>query len=224
MSISMQPATRKPRRRSQRGLDAEEKLLQAANEVFWANGYAGSTITQFIAASGLSVGSFYHQFADKDQLLTRGAELVMEDFRTSLASMDLSREVNTTLFALFFQLAVEGRKLVARNRGFYRALTELAQNQFENFGPMATIGPTVVERTVNAMHEYADQLVAPPSRDTVAHAVQIITMCALQTEMGMGPLFPADLETYGQVLARAACGVVNYHGSFTLPPNRQELP
>lgn len=208
---------KKPRKRSQRGIEAEEKLLQAANEVFWANGYAGSTIAQFITASGLSVGSFYHQFADKDELLARGSEGVLEDFRATIAGLDLSRAGNGTLFALFFRMAVEGRKLVARNRGFYRAMSELAQNRFENFGAMAMIAPQVVVRTNDVMPDYADQLAAPPSRDTVAHAVQLITMTGLQTELGMGPLFPADLDAYGRVIARAACGVVGYTGAFDLP-------
>lgn len=212
---------RKPRKRSQRGIEAEEKLLQAANEVFWNNGYAGSTIAQFISASGLSVGSFYHQFADKDELLARATDGVLEDFRATMAGLDLSRQANETLFALFLRLAVEGRKLVARNRGFYRAMAELAQNRFENFGAMASIAPTVVVRTNEAIADYADQLATPPTRETVAHAVQLITMSGLQTELGMGPLFPTDLDAYGAVIARAACGVLGYTGGFDLPTNDQ---
>ena len=215
---------RKPRKRSQRGIEAEEKLVQAANEVFWANGFAGSTIAQIITASGLSVGSFYHQFADKDELLARATDGVLDDFRATFATLDLSRQSNGTLFALFLRLAVEGRKLVARNRGVYRAMAELAQNRAENFGAMAMIAPTVVVRTNEVIGEYADQLAALPPRETVAHAVQVITMCALQTELGMGPLFPTDLEAYGQVIARAACGVVGYTGGFDAPAPRQEKP
>lgn len=217
-------AAKKPRKRSQRGIEAEEKLVQAANEVFWANGFAGSTIAQIITASGLSVGSFYHQFADKDELLARATDGVLDDFRATFTALDLSRQANGTLFALFLRMAIEGRKLVARNRGVYRAMAELAQNRFENFGTMAMIGPTVVVRTNEVIGDYADQLAAAPSRETVAHAVQIITMSALQTELGMGPLFPTDLDAYGRVIARAACGVVGYTGGFALPAPEQEQP
>ncbi|MEZ5751702.1 MAG: TetR/AcrR family transcriptional regulator [Paracoccaceae bacterium] len=224
MPKSTAQPVKKPRKRSQRGIEAEEKLLQAANEVFWANGYAGSTIAQFIATSGLSVGSFYHQFADKDELLARGTEGVLEDFRATIAALDMSRATNGTLFALFFRMAVEGRKLVARNRGFYRAMAELAQNRFENFGAMAMIAPQVVVRTNDALQDYADQLAAPVTRETVAHAVQIITMTGLQTELGMGPLLPSDLDAYGRVIARAACGVLGYTGGFDLGRTDEETP
>ena len=213
----MTQATAKPRKRSKRGLEAEQKLLDAANAVFWANGFAGSTIAQIITESGLSVGSFYHQFADKRELLDRAIEYILDDFRATSERLDLSRTANGTLFVAFHRLSIAGRQLISRNRGFYRATSELAQNQAEGFGPLRIIAPTVVGATNQVIGDYADQLAAPASRETVAHAVQLITMSALQTELGMGPLFPTDDDAFARVIARAACGVLGYKGPTDLP-------
>ena len=221
MSRSAAQTPDKARKRSQRGIETEQKLLSAANEVFWANGFAGSTVAQIISVSGLSVGSFYHQFTDKDELLQRAAEGVLDDFRVTFAQLDLSRDANTCLFALFYRIAREGRKLVARNRGFYRAIAELAQNQFVNYGPLAMIGPTVAVRMNGMIGDYRDQLAEEPSREVVAHAVQLVTMCVLQTELGMGPMFPDELDKFAQAIARAACGVLGYVGPFDLVSTRR---
>lgn len=209
---TLQVAT-KPRKRSKRGLEAEQKFLDAANNVFWTHGFAGCTIAQIIDESGLSVGSFYHQFNDKRELLDRGAENVVEDFRRSFENLELSAAANGTLFQMLHHLVVAGRRLIARNKGFYRALSENAQNQIEGYGPLRIIGPTLIAGVAAEIEGYEDQLAFPPTRETVAHAIQLITMCALQTELGMGPHFPADEEDFASVIARAACGVMGYKGS-----------
>lgn len=206
----------KPRKRSKRGLEAEQKLLDAANTVFWAHGFAGCTIAQIIDASGLSVGSFYHQFNDKRELLDRGTENVVEDFRETFKKLDLSASANRSLFEMLHRLTLSGRALIARNRGFYRALSEIAQNQIDGFGPLRIIGPTVIAGVAAEIDGYSDQLSVPASRETVAHAVQLIIMCALQTELGMGPQFPSDEEEFANVIARAACGVLGYRASTEL--------
>ncbi len=71
-----------PKRR--RGAETEQKFLDAANEVFWLHGFAGSTIARIVEAGDLSVGSFYHLFADKSDLLERATERPLADFRGTL--------------------------------------------------------------------------------------------------------------------------------------------
>ena len=200
----------KSRRRSQRGIEAEQKLLSAANEVFWTHGFAGSTIAQIIEASGMSVGSFYHQFEDKSDLLERGTQRVLDDFQVTFGALDLSRDANGTLFRMFYRLTLEARRMAARNRGFYRAISELAQNQIEGFGPLRALTPKVVAGTNEVIGEYVAPSDVPPRRNSVAHAIQLIAMSAMQTELGMGPLYPTDEEEFAVVIARAACGILGY--------------
>ena len=45
-----------------------ERVLRAALELFGRDGVAGTTLSALRAASGVSVGSFYHHFAGKEQV------------------------------------------------------------------------------------------------------------------------------------------------------------
>jgi AcrR family transcriptional regulator len=54
-----------------------EKLLQAGRKAFASKGFGGASLREdILAASGISAGSFYHQFRDKADLL---AEIVRTD-------------------------------------------------------------------------------------------------------------------------------------------------
>jgi len=205
------------RKLSKRGAETEQKFLDAANEVFWANGFAGSKISQIVASGGLSVGSFYHRFADKTELLGRATDRLLDDFHQTYDSMDLSRTTNGDAFTMLYRLTYSGRRLIARHRGVYRATAELAQNDFSGFGPMQAIGPAVVEAVRDVLPEYADQLPDNHKTADAAYAVQLITMTALQTELGMGPLYPKDPGAFCRVIARAACGVLRYSGQTEAP-------
>jgi len=213
----MPKATFSERKLSKRGQETEQRFLDAANEVFWAKGFAGAKIAQIITAGDLSVGSFYHLFADKSDLLDRAAERVLLDFHAMFDSINLSRDENVDVFTMLYRLSYGGRVLIRRHRGIYRAMAELAQNDFSGFGPMRTIAPTVVEKVQEAMPQYADQLSCGPVPEKTNHAVQLITMTGLQTELGMGPFFPQDLDAFAQVIARAGCGVLGYSGQTQGP-------
>ncbi|MGB0410568.1 MAG: TetR/AcrR family transcriptional regulator [Pikeienuella sp.] len=217
MAQTTQTTLAPKRKLSKRGAKTERKFLNAANDVFWAHGFAGSKISQIVTSGGLSVGSFYHQFTDKTELLERATDRLLADFHKTYVKMDLSRSTNGDVFTMLYRLTYTGRLLIARHRGIYRATAELAQNDFSGFGPMQAIGPAVVEAVRDVLPEYADQM--PQNRKTAdtAYAVQLITMSALQTELGMGPLYPNDLGAFSRVIARAACGVLRYSGQTEAP-------
>ena len=78
----MTAATRstKPRKqpRQQRAHDTRARILDAAARVFAERGYAGGTTNHIAAEAGLSVGSLYQYFPNKDALL---AELTRAHIR-----------------------------------------------------------------------------------------------------------------------------------------------
>lgn len=214
--------SRKPRKRSKRAIETERRFLEAANEVFWAHGFSGSTVMQVIEASGQSVGSFYHQFEDKADLLSRAANNVIKEVNPGLYTLDLSRSANHDVFTLFFRLALEGRHLVERHKGVYRAMSEMAQNNILGFGPLGAIAPTMAKKLNAVMGEYADQLASPPTEAQVNAASQLIATCAMQAGLGMGPMFPADIEGFSHAISRAACGVISYTGQTDHPMVQEE--
>jgi AcrR family transcriptional regulator len=214
-------ANRKPvqskRKRSARAIETERRFLEAANEVFWRDGFAASNIKDIIDTSGQSVGSFYHQFEDKADLLERSSTRVIDDFNSALSNMELSREANGDLFTLFYRLAIEGRSLVERNKGIYRALSEKAQNNLLGYGPLGQMTPTMARKVNAVIGEYGDQLSEPPTEALVKASTQLLATCVMQSGLGMGPLFPQDTEGFAQAIARGACGILAYTGSMEKP-------
>ena len=206
-----------PRKLSKRGAETEQKFLDAANDVFWANGFAGAKIAQIITAGGLSVGSFYHLFADKSELLDLATEGLLADFDKNFEALDLSRKANADVFTMLYRLTYTGRLLIARHRGISRATAELAQNDFKGFGPMQNFAPAVVRAVSDALPGYSEQLPDHPRSKNTQYAVQLVTMSALQTELGMGPLYPQDVGEFSKVIARAACGILGYKGQTDAP-------
>lgn len=206
----------KPKRKlSQRGAATELKFIAAANDAFLANGFAGSKIAQIVEMGNLSVGSFYHLFEDKKDLLDRAAEVLMADFHERFEKIDLGKAQNGNLYTMLYNLALEGRSLVARHHGIYRALLEQSQNHFSGLGPVQAIAPTVLSAVLDVLPEYVSELPVFPEPETTGHMVQVIAMSVLQAELGMAPLFPTDKQQFADVIARAAYGVL----TITPPSN-----
>lgn len=52
-----------------RSMNTKRKIIKAAGQYFCCNGYYGSSVKGLADAAGVSVGSFYFYFKDKDELL-----------------------------------------------------------------------------------------------------------------------------------------------------------
>jgi TetR/AcrR family transcriptional regulator, transcriptional repressor for nem operon len=58
----------------------EKEVLRAVRDQFWSTGYAGTSMDDILAATGLGKGSIYGAFGDKHQLFLR----VFDDYCTSV--------------------------------------------------------------------------------------------------------------------------------------------
>lgn len=205
------------RRQSKRGLETEQKLLTAANDVFWTNGYSGATIMEIVNASGISVGSFYHRFSDKEALLELATVTVFKEFQMGINEFDFTRARNADVFTLFYCLTQRGRAIVSGHRGIYRAMSELAQSDYNRYGTLAKITPILINRVQSEIYAYQDQLKAAPSSGDVSAAVQLLAMTVMQTELGLGPGFPSRPESFASTIARGCCGILGYTGQTDAP-------
>jgi AcrR family transcriptional regulator len=57
-----------PRRRWARTDDTQQRILDAATEVFGARGFTAATMADVVSRSGASIGSIYHHFGGKKEL------------------------------------------------------------------------------------------------------------------------------------------------------------
>lgn len=209
--------TAAPKKRRRRGIETEKKFVAAANEVFWDKGFGGSTIADIIAASGLSVGSFYHRFRDKEELLNVATDDVYRAISEEFGGLSFRREDNHDLFSLLYLLSRTGRECVWKHRGIYRATTEVANSRVHKLGAVTKLVPEIIQRVEHVIDGYSDQLQSGYDSERIKGAVQMIGMTAMYTSLRMGPHFPSDPQAFSRMMARAACGIMGYTGQTDTP-------
>jgi TetR/AcrR family transcriptional repressor of nem operon len=62
----------------------EDKVLDAAMDVFWLQGYEGTSMADLLAATGLHKGSLYQAFGDKHSLFVQALRRYMARFRQDM--------------------------------------------------------------------------------------------------------------------------------------------
>jgi AcrR family transcriptional regulator len=62
-----------PARRWARADAAQQRILDAATDVFRTRGFSAATMADIVGQSGASIGSSYHHFGGKKELFLAGA-------------------------------------------------------------------------------------------------------------------------------------------------------
>ena len=123
------------------------KIVEAAWQLFYEQGYEDTTVEEIIESSHTSKGSFYHYFDGKDALLSTLSDLFDEKYETLRAAMDPSMPaleqllfLNAELFSMIensvsmellarllsTQLVTSGEKhLLDHKRTYYRLLRRI---------------------------------------------------------------------------------------------------
>lgn len=123
------------------------KIVSAAWQLFYRQGYNDTTIEEIVEASGTSKGSFYHYFDGKDALLSSLSYLFDEKYEELMETMDealspadkliyLNQELflmieNTVAVDLLSQLFASQlitsgeRHLLATDRTYYKLLRHI---------------------------------------------------------------------------------------------------
>ena len=104
------------------------KIVSAAWQLFYQQGYDDTTIDEIVEASGTSKGSFYHYFDGKDALLTSLSPLDKLIFINRELFMMIENTVSVSLLAQLFssQLITKGeRHLLEPSRTYYKLLRQI---------------------------------------------------------------------------------------------------
>lgn len=123
------------------------RIVAAAWQLFYQQGYDDTTIDEIVEASGTSKGSFYHYFDSKDALLTSLSYLFDEKYEELIETMDpslspvekliyinhelflmIENTVSVSLLSQLFssQLVTKGeRHLLEPSRTYYKLLRQI---------------------------------------------------------------------------------------------------
>lgn len=73
-------------RRAENAERTKGQIFEAAMRLIWAHGFGATTIQEIIAASGVSLGTFYHYFPSKSSILEEGFKRADQIFEGLLSS------------------------------------------------------------------------------------------------------------------------------------------
>jgi len=108
-----------------RSVETCSNILQAAGELFAANGFAPTTTHQIAARAGVSVGALYRYFADKEAIVIElYRREVTDQRRRVLSTFALPKGISPEIATLVRQTIAMALKLYAERPGLRRVLDE----------------------------------------------------------------------------------------------------
>ena len=129
--------------------NTRSKIVTAAWELFYRQGYEDTTVEEIVEASGTSRGSFYHYFDGKDALLSTLSSLFDDKYESLMETLDMTdnaftilmylnrelfgmieRTVSVDLLTQMYatQLITKGEKhLLDRDRSYFKILRQVVR-------------------------------------------------------------------------------------------------
>lgn len=183
--------------RQQRSRQTYERILTVASTVFADLGYAGTTTNKVADAAGISIGTLYHYFPDKDALLSALAERHIADSLASHTAMfetmtatdqDLEETVRTAaeglvalhirdrhLHNLLYDSAPRTPQLLRQLREADDAIADQVALQFERLGVVTEHRRLVSQLVVSGMEAQVHHAVGSADAGREAVNPQVLT-------------------------------------------------
>ncbi|HEX5258112.1 MAG TPA: helix-turn-helix domain-containing protein [Sphingomicrobium sp.] len=187
-----------------------ERLLTATLTVIEEKGLAAATIPEIAAVAGVSAGSVYRRFADKDALVRAAFLQVLEESQeTNRANLPTGRfegrSFNEALHAI-------GRSFVAQYRGRTGLLKAL--DQFLELQADAKFRERAAELieanfrlVIEALLPFRDRIAAADPERAITFALlsaaTVIEVHKLQNDLLWKRMLPLDDEALAEEIARA---------------------
>jgi AcrR family transcriptional regulator len=154
----------------------KSRIIKAAWNLFYKNGYDNTTVEDIIAASKTSKGTFYHYFKGKEALLNSLSDLFDQKYEELAATIDpdmcpydkllflnhelfhmIETSVDIHLLAFLYssQLTTKDKKSLSDNKRFYfRWVSEIINDALES-GDFNNTSSTEELMNIYAMYERA---------------------------------------------------------------------
>jgi len=196
--------------RQNRSADSEKRILEAAEFLFRKNGYTHTKVSEIIRLSGVSTGSFYHRFGDKDGLKEVLISRFVDAAHEQISNLDVSRKTHGSLANMLGATAGLIFDTMNDNLGIYRIVDELSKTEPEKWETFRKMGEAVRDRVCAAMDDYRAEVSGNGRECEIAagNAVQLIIVVMLQTRLGAADMFPKEREALIRMVVDAAMGIL----------------
>lgn len=194
--------------RQSRSAASEKKLIEAAEKLFACHGYTHTRISEIIRESGLSTGTFYHRFSDKEGLLDVMMHRFISDATVLIDEWGRGVDQHETLLDMLTSLVEFTFDTITARLGVYRAMQEMAQDMPEHWQAFGGLGELVVAQARRAIEAHRGEVSAADIDTATTNAVQVILLLVIQTRLGAGIMFPKTREAFVPVVVQAAMGIL----------------
>lgn len=145
-----------------------EAVLEAAARVFEEQGYAGGTTNRIAERAGVSVGSLYEYFPNKDAIVVALAERQLEEQRRSLGALLEGAEPGSDLLELLRRFVEAVIDFHTRRPSLHRILHEEAAHPPEAHACVLRYEEDLAHALEAVLRHHA---LAVDDPDTAAHLV-----------------------------------------------------
>ena len=111
----------------------KSRIVKAAWNLFFKNGYDRTTVDDIIAASKTSKGTFYHYFKGKEALLNSLSYLFDEKYEELADMIETSIDIKLLAYLYSSQLITKDKKSLSDQKRFYfKWVTEILAEGLKN--------------------------------------------------------------------------------------------
>lgn len=176
--------------RQQRSEQTRRDILDAAARVFGEHGYAAGTTNRIAAAAGVSIGSLYQYFPNKDAILAALSEAHIAAGTTLLAErlQDGLPAALEDVVRLFVRAAIDNHR---ENPALHRVLFEEAPRPAAMLARLRDTETRAIAGVTELLRRHPEVGVADPE---FAARLTIATIESLVHRLIVAPVDPAQLE------------------------------
>lgn len=136
---------------SEKAQATREKIIAAAAELFYRNGYHATGLDKVIRRAGVTKGNFYYHFPSKEALAIATLDWQYERFSTEIREQVLSRRGNALEALLNLLNYMAGRQKKQHEEG------QILGCYFGNFAlELSSVSPTVRDKVNAVFASYAE--------------------------------------------------------------------
>ncbi|WP_309104442.1 helix-turn-helix domain-containing protein [Microbacterium sp.] len=169
------------------GLTGRERIVQQSFLLFLAQGYDATTMSQIVAASGMSKGAVYHHFASKEELFHAAIDRYFVDLARSGASSEevplgfgeAVRRAASAMTDGFAHVASLGADLTAYYRFIFHAIDKRRSEVAAVLAERLALLTAAAERDGAARDTAGTSATAPAPNDLARMAMATIEGAAL---------------------------------------------
>ena len=195
--------------KQQRGHEAERKIIEAALTIFSEKSYTGARVSDIVALSGSSTGSFYFRFKNKEALFDYILDQYIEKCRTIMAEM--IKNTPTSFSELIYYTVCSYVELVEVNEGFYHTINEVSISNPQVWGRLQDLSRELSVKITEWGRPFSSEVKAPDYERAISQATQLMGGWLANRASHRVGTHPTDRKVITNMLYRAVMGILQVH-------------